>query len=206
MQQKRTENGKNEGPSSSADEEEKRKRREKGDEPRSPPPPHGDKTPFQVFYETLQTEFKKSQEWQEGARQLADSAHQFTESPAVKKAREAYERSAEASGKVGKRTVEALGKTASGIGKGAAWTWNTPVVKAGRDVARKTGESVAAVTKPVRETKVYKDVTGNIKEVIDDGSSSRYGGYLEREERKRQREMRESKVGPRGIQKIEDPE
>ena len=172
--------------------------------PPPPPPPHGDKSPFSVFMETLQTEFKKSQEWQESTKQLADSANQFTESPAVRRAREGYSKTAEVAGKVGGKTAETLGKTASAVGQGVAWTWNTPVMKAGRTVVKKTGEGVAQVTKPVRETKVYKDVTGNIKEVIDDGSSSRYGGFVEREERKRQRELRESKSEHERLEKPEE--
>ncbi|KAF8542705.1 hypothetical protein BDD12DRAFT_802628 [Trichophaea hybrida] len=181
----------------------KDKKEEKKEEP-PPPPPHGDKSPLTVFMETLQTEFKKSQEWQESTKQLADSANQFTESPAVRKAREGYSKTAEVAGKVSGKTAETLGKTASAVGQGVAWTWNTPVVKAGRTVVKKTGEGVAQVTKPVRETKVYKDVTGNIKEVIDDGSSSRYGGFLEREERKKQRELRESKSQHKRIEKLEE--
>lgn len=169
-----------------------------------PPPPHGDKSPFAVFYETLQSEFKKSSEWQESTKQLGESAQQFTESPAVRKAREAYGTTAEVAGKVGEKTAETLGKTASAIGKGAAWTWETPVVKAGRAAVRVTGEGVAKVTKPVRETKVYKDIKQNVEEVIDDGSSSRYGGYLEREERKKQREMREQKGGIKKAEKFEE--
>jgi import inner membrane translocase subunit TIM44 len=39
----------------------------------------------------------------------------------------------------------------------------------------------------VRETEAYKSV----KEAIDDGSSSRYGGWVEKEERRRQRQLRE---------------
>ncbi|KAF8249268.1 TIM44 subunit of mitochondria import inner membrane translocase [Wilcoxina mikolae CBS 423.85] len=183
-----------------------KKEEKKKEEPPPPPPPHGDKSPLTVFIETLQTELKKSQEWQESTKQLADSANQFTESPAVRKAREGYSKTAEVAGKVGGKTAETLGKTASAVGQGVAWTWNTPVVKAGRTVVKKTGEGVAQVTKPVRETKVYKDVTGNIKEVIDDGSSSRYGGFLEREERKKQRELRESKSQHKRIEKLdEDP-
>ncbi|KAI5780438.1 hypothetical protein EDC01DRAFT_620574 [Geopyxis carbonaria] len=185
--------------------QDKDKKKEKKEEP-PPPPPHGDKSPLTVFYETLQTEFKKSQEWQESTKQLADSANQFTESPAVRKAREGMERSARVAEKVGGKTADALGKTASAVGKGASWTWNTPVVKAGRTVAKATGDGMAKVTAPVRETKVYKDVTGNIKEVIDDGSSSRYGGYMEREERKRLREIREKKDSHNRIEKHdEDP-
>jgi import inner membrane translocase subunit TIM44 len=173
--------------------EEEKKEEEKKEAP-PPPPPHGDKSPFAVFMETLQTEFKKSQEWQESTKQLADSANQFTESPAVRKAREVSSKTAEVTGKVAEKTAETLGKGAATVGKGIEWTWNTPVVKAGRIVAKKTAEGVDHVTKPVRETKVYKDVTSNIKEVVDDGASSRYGGFLEQEERKRQRELRQSKA------------
>ena len=203
------------GPDGKESQDEK-KRKEEGEEgeqknkeesPQPPPPPHGDKSPFTVFMETLRKEFKKSQEWQESTKQLTDSANQFTESPAVRRAREGYSKTAEVAGKVGDKTAETLGKTASAVGQGVAWTWNTPVMKAGRTAVKKTGEGVAQVTKPVRETKVYKDVTGNIKEVMDDGSSSRYGGFLEREERKRRRELRESKSEHKRTEKFdEDPE
>ncbi|KAF8422073.1 putative mitochondrial inner membrane translocase subunit TIM44 [Tirmania nivea] len=159
-----------------------------------PPPPHGDKSPFAVFYETIQKELKKSQEWQESTKAIADSAQQFTESPAVRKAREAYEASAKASAQAASKGTEKLIKTAKVVGEGAAWTWNTPVVKAGRTVVRKTGEGVAAVTKPVRETKAYQDATKTVKEVIDDGSSSRYGGFLEKEERRKAKELREKEM------------
>ncbi|KAI5839879.1 TIM23 translocase complex subunit Tim44 [Morchella snyderi] len=187
--------------------DDKDKKKKEEEEAPPPPPPHGDKSPLAVFYETLQSEFKKSQEWQESTKQLGQSAQQFSESPAVQKARQAYGSTAEAAGKVGEKTAQTLGKTAVAIGKGAAWTWETPVVKAGRAAARATGEGVAAVTKPVRDTKVYKDIKQNVEEVIDDGASSRYGGYLEREERKKQRELREMKGGARKAERMEqDPE
>lgn len=185
-------------------EKEGKKEKKEEEEAPPPPPPHGDKSPFAVFYETLQSEFKKSQEWQESTKQLGATAQQFTESPAVQKAREAYGTTAEVAGKVGEKTAETLGRTASAIGKGAAWTWQTPVVKAGRAAVRVTGEGVAKVTKPVRETKVYKDIKQNVEEVIDDGSSSRYGGFLERDERKKQREMREMKGSYKRAEKHEE--
>ena len=163
-------------------------------EPPPPPPPHGNKSPFAVFYETIQKELKKSQEWQESTKAIADSAQQFTESPAVRRAREAYEASAKARAQAASKGTQKLIKTAKVVGEGAAWTWNTPVVKVGRTVVRKTGEGVAAVTKPMRETKVYQDMTKNVKEVIDDGSSSRYGGYLEKDERRKARELREKEI------------
>lgn len=149
-----------------------------------PPPPHGDKTPWQVFTETLRSEFKKSKEWEEGTKALASSAHTFTESESVKRARAAYEA---ASTTATSTTSTALKSTGRVIGQGAAWTWETPVVKGLRKGVSATGKGIEKVTRPVRETEAFKSV----KEAIDDGSSSRYGGWIEKEERRRQRQLRE---------------
>ena len=138
-EQETKEQSKNEEESQESKEEGGGKEKEEGGEkeaPPPPPPPHGDKSPFAVFYETIQKELKKSQEWQESTKAIADSAQQFTESPAVRKAREAYEASAKASAQAASKGTEKLIKTAKVVGEGAAWTWNTPVVKAGRTVVR----------------------------------------------------------------------
>ncbi|RYP76723.1 hypothetical protein DL769_003554 [Monosporascus sp. CRB-8-3] len=152
-----------------------------------PPPPHGDKTPWQVFMETMQTEFKASKEWNESTKQLADSAHQFTESESVRRARQAYEST---TGAVSSTAGRVLKTSAGAIGKGAAWTWDTPVMKGVRKGAQVTGEALDKATKPIRETEAYK----NVKDVIDDGSSSRYGGWVEKEERRKARELREKQA------------
>ncbi len=70
--------------------EEKEKEKEKKEDP-PPPPPHGDKSPWQVFMETMQSELKQSKEWNDSTKALASSAHQFTESESVRKARQAYD-------------------------------------------------------------------------------------------------------------------
>lgn len=153
-----------------------------------PPPPHGDKTPWQVFTETLRTEFKASKEWNESTKALASSAHQFTENESVKRARAAY---TAASGAATSKTSSALRGTGKALGQGAAWTWDTPVVKGVRSGVSATGRGIEKVTRPVRETEVYKTAVGGVRDVIDDGSSSRYGGWVEKEERRKQRELRE---------------
>jgi import inner membrane translocase subunit TIM44 len=159
-----------------------------------PPPPHGDKSPWQVFRETLQTEFKASKEWEESTKALASSAHEFSENEKIKRARAAYEA---ASGAAGTRTSAAL--------KSASWTWNTTAVKGIRKGVSATGEGLEKATRPVRETEAYKSV----KDAIDDGSSSRYGGWTEKEERRMQRQRREEqelKSGKRKLeQAVEDP-
>ncbi|KAJ5370338.1 Mitochondrial import inner membrane translocase subunit tim44 [Penicillium cataractarum] len=176
-------------------EEEKKEKKEE-----APPPPHGDKSPWQVFRDTLQTEFKASKEWNESTKALASSAHEFSENENIKRARAAYQA---ASGAASTRTSEALKTTGQAIGKGASWTWNTPVVKGVRKGVSATGAGLEKATRPVRETEAYKSV----KDAIDDGSSSRYGGWIEKEERRKQRQLREEmeiKAGKRPTQPMEE--
>ncbi|KAJ2975417.1 hypothetical protein NQ176_g5532 [Zarea fungicola] len=164
----------------------------KGKEDLPPPPPHGDKTPWQVFMETMNTEFQASKEWNESTKQIGAAAHQFSESESVRRAREAYEKS---TGAVSSTAAHAVKSTAGAIGKGAAWTWDTSVMKGVRKAANVTGDAVDKATKPIRETDAYK----NVKNVIDDGSSSRYGGWVEKEERRRRRELRAKEHGPQQV-------
>lgn len=179
--------------------------KEKEKEEKAPPPPHGDKTPWQVFTETLRSEFKASKEWNESTQQLSAGYQEFTENPTLRKARERYE---QASGAAASTTGAAIKKTAGAIGSGAAWTWDTGVVKGVRKGATAVGSGLEKVTRPVRETEAYKSV----KETIDDGSSSRYGGWTEREERRQKREAREAAEVARGGRRqstepmVENPE
>lgn len=169
----------------------------------APPPPHGDKTPWQVFTETLRSEFKASKEWNESTKQIAAGYQEFTQNENLKAAQSAYKKGSEAvTGTAG----AAIKKTASAIGHGAAWTWDTNVVKGIRKGTNVVGSGLEKATRPVRETEAFKSV----KETIDDGSSSRYGGWSEKEERRRKRELREAKElaktgGRRSEPAVEDP-
>jgi import inner membrane translocase subunit TIM44 len=173
-------------------------KKEKKDAP--PPPPHGDKTPWQVFTETLKQEFQASKEWNEGTKELSGSIHDFSQNPQVQKAKQL-------SDEAKTKTAEALKATGRAVGQGAAWTWDTMPVKGVRAAARVTGTGLEYATRPVRQTKAFQAV----KETIDDGSSSRYGGWVEKEERRRRRELRELNElertgGKRGEPMVENPE
>ncbi|KAI9793335.1 MAG: protein translocase subunit [Piccolia ochrophora] len=185
---------------------EEKQSKSKKDEPPPPPPPHGNKTPWQVFTETLKTEFQASKEWNESTKALASSAQHFSENESVKKARAAY---TAASGAASSTTSSALKGTGKALGKGAAWTWDTPVVKGVRAGVNATGQAIEKGTRPVRETEAYKKAVGGVKDVIDDGSSSRYGGWVEKEERRKKRELREleeTKVSGRPGKRVENME
>ncbi|KAF2704557.1 mitochondrial inner membrane translocase subunit TIM44 [Pleomassaria siparia CBS 279.74] len=149
-----------------------------------PPPPHGDKSPWQVFTETLKSEFQASKEWNESTKQLSAGVNDFNQNPNVQKVKNTY---TQVAGAATTKTAEALKTTGKAIGQGAAWTWDTTPVKGVRKVANVTGSGIEYVTRPVRESKAFQAV----KETVDDGSSSRYGGWTEKEERKRRRELRE---------------
>lgn len=164
------------------EEEGEKKEQKKDDKP--PPPPHGDKTPWQVFTETLKTEFQASKEWNEGTKQLSAGVNDFTQDPRVQKAKSTYTK---VTGAASTHTAEALKTTGRAIGQGAAWTWDTTPVKGVRKVANVTGTGLEYVTRPVRQSKAFQAV----KETVDDGSSSRYGGWIEKEERRKRRELRE---------------
>lgn len=168
------------------------------------PPPHGDKTPWQVFTETLKTEFQASKEWNDSTKQLAAGVNDFTQNPRVQKARNTYTQVADVATT---KTAEALKTTAKAVGTGAAWTWDTTPVKGVRKVANVTGSGLEYVTRPVRQSKAFQAV----KETVDDGSSSRYGGWVEKEERRKRRELRElnelQKAGGKKAEPmVEDPE
>ncbi|KAK5675504.1 protein translocase subunit [Elasticomyces elasticus] len=174
------------GETEEGEQQSKDQKKKDADEP--PPPKHGSKTPWQVFTETLQQEFKASKEWEESNKQLSGKIHDFTSNPNVLRAKSAYSKAAEVTSSA---TGKAFLGTAGAIGKGAAWTWQTPVVKGLRSGAKVVGSGVEKATRPVRETEGWKSV----KDTIDDGASTRYGGWTEREERRRRREEYEKKMG-----------
>lgn len=187
--------GEPKGPESDSAKEEKKDEKQEKEAP-PPPPPHGDKSPWQVFRETLSAEFKSSKEWNESTKQLGGAVQQFTESEAVRKAREMSGAASSGTSK----TVKAAGKV---IGQSAAWTWSTPVVQGIRKGVNATGRGIEQATRPVRETKAFKEIT----KAVDDGSSSRYGGWVEKEERRKQKELRdlrEAQAGRGRVEKFEE--
>ena len=99
-------------------------------------------------------------------------------------------------------------KAATTVGHAASVTWESPVVKSSRKVVSSTASTVAkgvsTATEPIRQNEIYKSVSASVGEAIDDGSSSRYGGYRDRAERRRLREQWEKKHKNRRVD--ENPE
>jgi mitochondrial import inner membrane translocase subunit TIM44 len=105
-------------------------------------------------------------------------------------------------------TGKVIKRAASSVGQAAAATWESPVVKSSRKVVSNTASTVAktvsTATEPIRQNEIYKSVSGAVGEAIDDGASSRYGGYRDRSERRRLRKQWEEKRKTRRVE--ENPE
>ncbi|AOA64298.1 TIM23 complex subunit [Komagataella phaffii CBS 7435] len=141
---------------------------------------NGPKSPMQVFFETFKNEWKKSDELKSNIKALQDETGRMAESEAFQKAKEAYDKAQKGSSFAGK----AVKKTAETVGNAAVKAWDSPVGKVTRKTVKTTAEVVDKSFEPVRKTALYKEVS----EVIDDGSSTRYGGFETKEQRRLRRE------------------
>jgi mitochondrial import inner membrane translocase subunit TIM44 len=148
-----------------------------------------EKTPFQVFVDTFKTEWGKSKELQEGIKALQDETGKMSESEAFKRAKDALSKAKDGTSAASSVTGKTIRKAGQVVGDAAAHAWESPVIKASRDAVSKTADSVDRATEPIRKTELYK----NVKEVIDDGSSIRYGGFEEKEARRLRRKADEKK-------------
>lgn len=133
------------------------------------------KSPMQVFFETFRDEVKNSSELKNDIKALQDETGRVAESEAFKKAKEAYDKAQKGSSAAGKIAKQ----TATAVGDVAHKAWESPVGRGVRTTVRTSAEVADKAFEPVRKTQVYKDI-GN---VIDDGSSTAYGGYLTKEQR-----------------------
>ncbi|KAL2315706.1 Mitochondrial import inner membrane translocase subunit tim44 [Schizosaccharomyces pombe] len=139
--------------------------------------------------DTFRAELKKSQELQDSVKALQDSSGSLSESDTFKKARDAYEKARSGTTAASSFTGKTVGKAGAKIGSYAQKAWESAPVQLSKKVISSTANTVATgvdtATKPVRETAFYK----TIKQTMSDGStSSRYGFYADKEQRKKLRE------------------
>ena len=153
--------------------------------------PPSSNSPLKVFFDTFKQEVKKSSELKENIKALQDESGRMAESEAFKRAKEAYARAQKGRSAAGK----AVKKTADVVGGAAYKAWESPVGKGVRTTVKVSADVADKAFEPVRKTKIYQDVS----EVIDDGSSNMYGGFLTKEQRQALKELaRKLKEGFKG--------
>lgn len=149
-------------------------------------------SPLKVFFDTFKTEVKKSNELKENIKALQDESGRMAESEAFKRAKEAYAKAQLGSTAAGK----VLKKGAETVGDAAYKAWESPVGKGVRTGVKVTADVADKAFEPVRKTQVYKDMS----EVIDDGSSTAYGGFLTKEQREALRKKELERKKKQGFQ------
>ncbi|CAG8536440.1 12192_t:CDS:2 [Ambispora leptoticha] len=153
---------------------------------------------FAKFVETFKTQLKKNKELQEDVKLLQDQAGSLSESETLKRAKQVYEKAKEGAGattNIGseaiKQSVSEIKKSAEKIGTTVSETLKevgeTPFVKQSTEKISDFAEKVSSTTEPIRQTKVYSTMRDTLKETVPD-DSSRYGGFMDKETRRKARE------------------
>lgn len=140
--------------------------------------------------ETFKSELKKSNELQESVKALQDSTRSLSESDNFKRAQEVYNKARDVGEQAGGVGTKVLSKSAKGVGKSVSFVWRSAPVRLFRFVIAKCFHLATVATAPIRNSRWYKQ----IRDVVDDGSSSRYGGYTDKTNRKLARERLHSTV------------
>lgn len=83
---------------------------------------------------------------------------------------------------------------------------DSEVLKAISAATNRFVSAASSATAPIRDTKAYKLMAESIEEAFEDesGVGSRYGGYEEKEARRRKREMRAKKAGRTAVKRVEE--
>lgn len=158
-------------------------------------------SPFRVFVQTLREELQKNREYQEDVARLQGDVDKLADSETMKKAREAYERArltnllknnpklaaaAEEMKKAGLKVGDGVSEALKGLEE-------SEFMRQLAKTSAKISSGVATATAPVRETEAYKALSDSITEAFDE--STRYGGYEEKEDRRKRRLARAEKAG-----------
>ncbi|CAE6433104.1 unnamed protein product [Rhizoctonia solani] len=164
------------------------------------------KSPFQTFVDVLKEEIQKNRELQQNVKQLQGDVDKFQDSEAMKRARDMYERArltssikenprlraaAEELKKNGIKISDAVGEAVRSLEASGFYQGITRATAA-------VSSAVATSTEPIRNTEAYKAVAEAVAEALDDSGASRYGGYEEKEVRRKLREKRLAKAGMQG--------
>lgn len=164
-------------------------------------------SPFKVFVQTLKEEIQKNRAFQEDIAKLQGDVDKLADSESMKKAKEAYERSrilaSIRENPQLQQAAEAMKKSGLSISQGVSEALQaveeSELMRQLNKTSAAISQGVSTATAPVRNTAAYKALSDSVTEVLEE--SSRYGGYEEKETRRKRREARMAKAGLSGKRK-----
>ncbi|KAL7421387.1 protein translocase subunit [Cryptotrichosporon argae] len=188
--------------------EQEQRKRSSATEDSGPP-----QSPFAVFARVFREEISKNDAWQSNVKQLQGDVDKLADSAALKRARDAYERVRITNMMKENPRLQAAAEDLKRAGVSVSEAVNraladSEVLRAIARASAAAGDYVASATQPVRETATYKAIAASVEEAFEDtaGIGSRYGGYEDRDERRRKRERRAAKAGRKTKRVEENPE
>ncbi|KAE8543387.1 hypothetical protein D1P53_000094 [Cryptococcus gattii VGV] len=186
-------------------EQQSQKKKSGNDEPITP------RSPWAVFTQVLKEEIEKNKGWQDNVKQLQGDVDKFADSAAMKRAKDVYEKTRLTNLiKNNPRIQSAVGDLhKAGISVHDAVQHalaDSEVLKAISAATNRFVSAASSATAPIRDTKAYKLMAESLEEAFEDesGVGSRYGGYEEKEARRKKREMRAKKAGRTAIKRVEE--
>lgn len=157
--------------------------------------------------QTLKEEIQKNRELQEDVKKLQGDVDKFADSEAMKKAREAYERSRIVASikenpklRAAAEEMKRQGlRISDGVSDALQQVEDSEFMRQLTKTSAAISQGVTTATAPVRNTAAYKALSESVVEAFEE--SSRYGGYEDREVRRKRREERLKKAGLSGKRK-----
>ncbi|OBZ86359.1 Mitochondrial import inner membrane translocase subunit tim44 [Choanephora cucurbitarum] len=165
-------------------------------------------SPFKVFVNTLKEQMSKSKE----VKTLQDESSRLNDSEALKKAKEMYEK-AKAQQSIQserlKQATEKLTKAAEKVGSSVNDSFKkaseTEFAKDTSEKIKKAAETIDKTVDPLKKSEAVGKITDSFKTVLKD-DSGRYGGFVDKETRRKMREEA-SKTAPKESKTVaENPE
>lgn len=175
-------------------------------------------SPFKVFVQTLKEEIQKNRELQADVQKLQGDVDKAANSEAMKRAREMYERARLANVLKSNPKLAAAAedmkraglKISDGVGEALRAVEESEFMRQLAKTSAAVSQRVSTATAPVRETEAYKALADSITDAFED--STRYGGYEEKEARRKRRLARAERAGrlnagkPKRVRVEENPE
>lgn len=167
------------------------------------------KSPFAVFAQVLKEEISKNKAWQENVKTLQGDVDKLADTQAMKRARDMYEKARITSMIQNNPRIQAALTDLKSRGISASEAISKALEDSGVIYAIRASygwasDTALRATQPVRDTAVYKAIAASVEDTFDDetGLASRYGGYMEKEARRRKREARAKKAGKTATQRV----
>ncbi|CAO0799510.1 unnamed protein product [Mucor circinelloides] len=165
-------------------------------------------SPFKVFIDTIKEQMSKGKE----VKNLQDEAGRLNDSEALKKAKEMYEKAkaqqsvqSERLKQATEKITKAAEKMGSSVNESFKKASETEFAKDTSEKIKKAAETINKTADPLKKSEAVGKITDSFKTVLKD-DSGRYGGFVDKETRRKMREEAQKTTEGAAKNVAENPE